>query len=537
MKLYTNIFTTLAVTIASFLGFVPSNQVDILTNRINALESNIQQPASEPLLGAYNVTGGGTYRLKSSAGLSDSTLNLSSFKEPVSNIPYTMSYLNTSIGYGTLEPQVPDRSEFISFTGITQNSDGSAQLTGVTRGINRSPGGSACTASTTLSIRHPAQSILIYTSDSPCHFGQYAVKQNDETITGYWSVPTPLSGGNVTSKTYVDGLVNGGAVSYNQIVAAGTAGETVSAGQVLYLKQSDGRWYKAATTIAEASTTPLAVAQGSGTSGNAITGGVLLSGLDSNQSGLTVGGRYFLGATAGTPSVSTSTRALGMARTTTSLYFDTHFMNDIFTRNGDVASTTSKVGISGTLLVVGTTTLSGTTSIDAILPNTRATTTMATTTIGSTYPNGLIGYAQQVGGFTTLSATFPPKDYLRIVYTASSTNDAQITLQFNNDTGASYFNYINQSTADTSINPFADRTGVLENQMVTLDIFNNPVERKIIIVRGVSAEGGAAGTLRATSTVASWNNATSSITSVKISNSSGPGTGGATLKVYADSIN
>ena len=103
------------------------------------------------VLGAFNVTGGTNYRLRSSVGLSETTINLSSFKEPVSNIPYTMSYINTVIAYGTIDPQT-SRSEFISFTGITQNSDGSAQLTGVTRGLTRTPAGSSCTASTTLAV-------------------------------------------------------------------------------------------------------------------------------------------------------------------------------------------------------------------------------------------------------------------------------------------------------------------------------------------------------------------------------------------------
>lgn len=332
----TSFITAVAISIGSFFGFVPQSQVidyiQPLQERVSQLE-NISGDYTDKL-GAYNPSGGGTYRLKSSASLSDNIINLSSFKEPVSDTPYTMSYLNSSIGYGTIEPQTIDRSEFVSFTGITQNSDGSARITGVTRGINRTPGGSTCVASTTLSLRHPAQSKFIL-SDSPCFFNEYAVKGNDETVTGYWTIPAPLTGGNPTTKTYVDALVNGGAVSYDKTVVAGTAGETITIGQPLYLKKGDGRWYKAGTTVAEASSTILGIAQGSGTSGNAVTGGVLIKGLDSNQTGLTAGTNYFLSPTAGVLGTATTTRFLGQARNTTSLYFETSALIDglLNTRN------------------------------------------------------------------------------------------------------------------------------------------------------------------------------------------------------------
>lgn len=126
---------------------------------------------SAPPAGAFSPTGGGTYRLLSSIGTSDTSISLSSFKEPVSNIKYTMSYLNSDIQYATLDPQT-SKPEFVSFTSITQNSDGTAQLTGVTRGLTRTPAGSACTSSTTLAQSHAAQSIFIL-SDSPCFFYEY----------------------------------------------------------------------------------------------------------------------------------------------------------------------------------------------------------------------------------------------------------------------------------------------------------------------------------------------------------------------------
>lgn len=154
---------------------------------------------------SFYPSGGGTYRLQTSAGVSDAVINLSSFKEPVSNIPYTMTYLNSSIECGTLDPQT-SKSEFISFTGITQNSDGSAQLTGVIRGLGRSY---PYTASSTLASTHFGQSIFIL-SDAPCLFQQYGALQNNSVITGNWTAPDPSGSLSVANREYVDGKAFGG---------------------------------------------------------------------------------------------------------------------------------------------------------------------------------------------------------------------------------------------------------------------------------------------------------------------------------------
>lgn len=146
--------------------------------------------------GAFNPTGGGTYYLSSTISSSQTTIRLSSFTEPTSNIPYTMTYLNSAIEYGTIAPQT-SQSEFVSFTGITQNSDGSATLTGVSRGLGRSY---PYTASTTLTLPHPGQSRFIL-SDLPQVFTSYAALTNDQTFSGIntFSTPPILNDANATS--------------------------------------------------------------------------------------------------------------------------------------------------------------------------------------------------------------------------------------------------------------------------------------------------------------------------------------------------
>lgn len=130
------------------------------------LRSNSPSPSQN--VGSFSPTGGTTYRLASDVGYTDTSIRLTSFSEPVSGIPYTMTYLNSSIEYATLAPQT-SHSEFIVFTGITQNTDGSATLTGVTRGLARTPGTGGCVASSTLEQPHAAQTILIL-SNPPCFY-------------------------------------------------------------------------------------------------------------------------------------------------------------------------------------------------------------------------------------------------------------------------------------------------------------------------------------------------------------------------------
>lgn len=197
----------------------------------------VNTPDYTPSFGAYSPTGGSTYRLGQSVGTSDTTIRLSSFKEPVSNIPYTMTYLNSDIEYGTLSPQ-SSVSEFISFSGISQNSDGSATLTGVTRGLSRTPGTGGCVASSTLAQPHAGQSIFIL-SNPPCQIAEYPGKRNTEYITGAWGfqVVAPTSTVCATAfelcnKGYVDATANAGAATSTEtnggIVELGTLAEQAS---------------------------------------------------------------------------------------------------------------------------------------------------------------------------------------------------------------------------------------------------------------------------------------------------------------------
>lgn len=166
MNILGNIIASIGLLIGSWFGYHPETPT-------------VNTPIT---LGDFNPTGGQTYRLQSSIGGSSTSVTLQSFKEPTSGIKYTMSYLNSTIEYATIEPQSSNK-EFVSFTGITQNADGSATLTGLSRGLGFSY---PFTASTTLQQAHSAQSIFIL-SNPPQLYNQYANKSNADTITGNWT--------------------------------------------------------------------------------------------------------------------------------------------------------------------------------------------------------------------------------------------------------------------------------------------------------------------------------------------------------------
>ena len=175
---------------------------------------------------AFNPVGGGTYTLNASIGSTDTSITLSSFLEPVSGTPYTMVLMNTDIAYGTIAPRT-NSSEFISFTGITQNANGTATLTGVTRGLQKK---SPFTTSATFKLPHAGQSVFIL-SDVPQIFAQYPSKTNTETVSGDWNFTGnvtfsnfPVTPSNSDASTTVKGVtkLSTAPASATEPIAAGT---------------------------------------------------------------------------------------------------------------------------------------------------------------------------------------------------------------------------------------------------------------------------------------------------------------------------
>lgn len=121
---------------------------------------------------------------------------------------------------------------------------------------------------------------------------------------------------------YVLGVVTGGTVNFSTQSVTGLAGETVVAGNIVYFKESDQRWWLAdADVSATFDQVRLGVAASAGSAGNTIT--VVQSGPAAYFSGLTAGTKYYLSNTAGgvSSSVGTTTVFIGVATSTTTIYF------------------------------------------------------------------------------------------------------------------------------------------------------------------------------------------------------------------------
>lgn len=263
------------------------------------------------------------FSLSVGAATTDTTITLTSF-----NFPDGTAIASGDVGtltYGTLEPGT-SREEQISFTGFTTNADGTVTLTGVTRGLGF---GAADTYSeqSDLKKQHGAGATFII-SNTAAFYDGFVNKGNDETITGTLSVPTPTSGSHAATKDYVDAAASGNQLAYDRIVVAATAGESVASGDLVYFDDTDNEWKKTdANTAATVNEVLLGIAQGSGSDGGAITGGVLIRGLDSTQTGMTVGVKLYASDTAGeiAETAGTTEKIIGFSKSGTELYFDPYF--------------------------------------------------------------------------------------------------------------------------------------------------------------------------------------------------------------------
>lgn len=175
------------------------------------------------------------------------------------------------------------------------------------------------------------QTIIEIGTDVPQIFQNYINITDDQSVAGiktFSSFPvksgstTPTAAGELATKAYVDATATGSA-TYDQNIVAGTAGETLVSGDLVYFKMSDQRWWKTDSDAAATSIdVKLGVSQGSASAGASVN--VLIGGLAKNFTGLTAGTAYFVSGTAGAVSSTRGTfaRFVGRAVSTTSMFFD-----------------------------------------------------------------------------------------------------------------------------------------------------------------------------------------------------------------------
>ncbi len=287
------------------------------------------------LAGAGAVAGGTTLTLKSFRTIDGVLLTMNDFG---------------AIGFGTLEPGNGTQEEQISFTGVVQNASGTATLTGVKNVLFINP----YTATSGLSKTHAGSTPFII-SNTAGFYDQFAAKNNDEVINAYWEGLDPITPQGYVTNAYMLALINGGAVSVNRIVELGIAGENLVAGDLIYFSEVDNEWLKTdADTLATVFNVKLGIAQGTGSNGTSIVGGVLTRG-SYTTSGLVQGDLCYASNTAGginsgTPG--TVPRVIGIAKDSTTLYFDPDFQNHLYDYAVDSVGTDAyAVTLSGALSI------------------------------------------------------------------------------------------------------------------------------------------------------------------------------------------
>lgn len=144
--------------------------------------------------GAFTPVGGQTYSL-AGAGVNSSvtSITLNSFKTPDGRI-ITMSMFG-AIGYAVIDPNSPTKIENITFTGVQQNANGTAVLTGVSRGIDFV---SPYAASTSLAQAHAGGSYLALSNTASFYGQQFLFANNVSTSSAYLVFSS-------TSQPYYDG--------------------------------------------------------------------------------------------------------------------------------------------------------------------------------------------------------------------------------------------------------------------------------------------------------------------------------------------
>lgn len=145
--------------------------------------------------------GGQTYYLAGAGVTSTQTTVQLTYLLTPDGQPITMSEIGT-IGYGVLEPQTTSKIEDVSFTGITQNTNGTATLTGVTRGVSFNY---PYASSLTLQKSHAGGAQFIISNTAEFYYNEFSMQNNSNVFT--W----PTASSSPATKGYTDFVGSGGA--------------------------------------------------------------------------------------------------------------------------------------------------------------------------------------------------------------------------------------------------------------------------------------------------------------------------------------
>jgi hypothetical protein len=283
--------------------------------------------------------------------------------------------------WGVVVLKSGDVVEMIKFSGLSQSStDTTCTLTVATTGRSIAGTSPYAGASTGEDFNAGAEAII---SNDPLTLSRFAnldVAGTFTEIMTFSALPqttagNPVVANDLTRKAYVDSVVAGIATTINVIVP-GVGGETITAGQLVYFDDTDNEWKLCdADTAGTVENVMLGVAQGAGSNGVAIVGGVLVRGLDANQTGLTAGAIYYASNTPGALSATPGTKEVtfGFAYSTTEFYFNPRFNQQLTEDQQDALA-----GTSGTPSTTNPYATKATTDLAEVLTNKDTTVTLGT---------------------------------------------------------------------------------------------------------------------------------------------------------------
>lgn len=118
-------------------------------------------------------------------GISDTTCTVTPYPVDLDGVKLTMTDFGTTATF-TVDPKIAGFEEINSFTGIVDNGNNTATLTGLIRNLL---GKYPYTVSSAGGKLHGSSAVVVF-SDNPQMYAGLAGKANDETITGQWTFST-----------------------------------------------------------------------------------------------------------------------------------------------------------------------------------------------------------------------------------------------------------------------------------------------------------------------------------------------------------
>ncbi len=282
--------------------------------------------------------------LRAPLAAADTTVKLRALKDRDGNDIAMASFGE----FGTVVVKQGEVWELLKFSGVTQNSDDTADLTVASSGRSLLSITPYTGASTGEDFNAGAD---VYVTNDPLIMSKFGNLENAQT----WNELQTFAVAPVSSidasgatelvrKSQLDGAVLG-SITLTPSVVPGTAGETLLVDQLVYHKDADGKWWKCdADTAATVENVRLGITRGGGSADGAITGGVTVLGAhDASSAIFTANTKYYASNTAGGFSSSAGTKevSIGFAISTTRFFLYPRYDQTITEDEQDALAGTS----------------------------------------------------------------------------------------------------------------------------------------------------------------------------------------------------